>query len=203
MDGWKGERQIGSSLEEIDTKHVERYKFALKYVSSGSVVLDAACGIGYGSNIISKIATRVISLDVSHDGLEYALQHWGSDNIEYRIYDLEKDFDSKIEEKFDVIVSLETIEHLDVDILDTCEKFYKLLKHGGYFIVSHPHMQKVPNTDLSKEFHKRFDIDGEEVAASLEEMGFDIIEQWYQPHRLRKGRERGPPYHVIAGKKML
>ena len=140
MDGFGGERQIGKVFEEIEPKHIERYNFANKFVSKGDVVLDAACGIGYGSTILAENAKSVLSLDNSEEALEYCRTHWGAENITYDVIDLESDFQNNVNGKFDVIVSLETLEHLENPLIETCMKFYELLELGGHLIVSHPHM---------------------------------------------------------------
>ena len=81
MDGFGGERQIGKNIQEIEPKHVERYQFANKFVSNGDIVLDAACGIGYGSNILAQSAKSVLSLENSEEALEYCRTYWGAENI--------------------------------------------------------------------------------------------------------------------------
>tara|TARA_Y100000034_G_scaffold72127_1_gene86982 strand:+ start:4510 stop:4785 length:276 start_codon:yes stop_codon:yes gene_type:complete len=82
MDGWNGERQIGSNLQEIEPKHVERYEFANRYVNKNDTVLDAACGIGYGSAILAKKAGEVLSADCSSEAINYCKKHWDNSNTE-------------------------------------------------------------------------------------------------------------------------
>jgi len=197
MDGFSGERQIGKNIQEIEPKHVERYRFANKFVSDGDVVLDAACGIGYGSNILAQSAKSVLSLDNSEEALEYCRTYWGAENITYDVIDLESDFQNNVNGKFDVIVSLETLEHLENPLIETCMKFYELLELGGHLIVSHPHMQKTPKS-LKGEHHKHWEIDGELLSSQLIENGFDVVEEWYQPGR----KAHSNPYHLLSLKKI-
>jgi 2-polyprenyl-3-methyl-5-hydroxy-6-metoxy-1,4-benzoquinol methylase len=197
MDGFNGERQIGKNIQEIEPKHVERYRFANKFVSDGDVVLDAACGIGYGSNILAQSAKSVLSLDNSEEALEYCRTYWGAENITYDVIDLESDFQNNVNGKFDVIVSLETLEHLENPLIETCMKFYELLELGGHLIVSHPHMQKTPKS-LKGEHHKHWEIDGELLSSQLIENGFDVVDEWYQPGR----KAHSNPYHLLSLKKI-
>lgn len=197
MDGFGGERQIGKNIQEIEPKHVERYQFANKFVSNGDIVLDAACGIGYGSNILAQSAKSVLSLDNSEEALEYCRTYWGAENITYDVIDLESDFQNNVNGKFDVIVSLETIEHLENPLIETCMKFYELLELGGHLILSHPHMQKTPKS-LKGEHHKHWEIDGELLSSQLIENGFDVVEEWYQSGR----KAHSNPYHVLSLKKI-
>lgn len=197
MDGFGGERQIGKNIQEIEPKHVERYQFANKFVSNGDIVLDAACGIGYGSNILAQSAKSVLSLDNSEEALEYCRTYWGAENITYDVIDLESDFQNNVNGKFDVIVSLETLEHLENPLIETCMKFYELLELGGHLIISHPHMQKTPKS-LKGEHHKHWEIDGELLSSQLIENGFDVVEEWYQSGR----KAHSNPYHVLSLKKI-
>jgi len=221
MDGWNGERQIGEIIEEIEEKHVERYLLAQKYCSDKNV-LDAACGCGYGSNILSQNAGSVTGVDFSNEAIEYAKIHWNRQNIIFKTYDLNSNISNL--GKFDVIVSFETIEHLDASINHTLEKFCVNLNPGGILIISHPEKEKDPDSeDISlnlktrikkillqirhmfainkknpaelKKFHKHFEIEGGEVRKKIAQMDLKVLEDWYQPGRF------DIPYHIIVGEK--
>jgi len=134
-----GERQVGTKLSDIEKKHVERYKFAQKYCKDKEV-LDAACGCGYGSYILSQEAKSVLGVDYSQEAIDYAKKIWWDKNITFKRFDL--NFDLKSLGTFDVIVSLETVEHLDIEITKICQNFYKILRPGGLLILSHPEKEK-------------------------------------------------------------
>lgn len=51
---------------EIFLQHMGRYLFASSYVS-GKVVLDAACGSRYGSEMLSQKAEKVVGVDISSE----------------------------------------------------------------------------------------------------------------------------------------
>lgn len=215
VDGWNGERQKGEKLEDIEEKHIERYRFAQKYCNNKSV-LDAACGVGYGSNILAQKASSVLGVDFSKEAIEYARKHWISDKISFKQFDLNSDlYDLGM---FDVIVSIETIEHLDTDINKTCKKFYDILQSGGVLIISHPENEISPRKDRkgignlvlkpvefflriknkqekTKTFHKHFNIKGEQVKQMIQEIGFQIKDEWRQPSRYHYH------YHQIVGEK--
>jgi len=189
MDGWNGERQIGQKLDDIEKKHVERYLFARKYCKDKEV-LDAACGCGYGSNILSKEANNVLGVDYSQEAIDYAKKYWIAENILFQQFDLNGDLVPL--GKFDAIVSFETIEHLDTPILETCQKFYNILRIGGFLILSHPEKEAKSS---SASFHKHFNIKGEEIRKMMIDIGFHIEDEWYQPGRFYF------PYHLIVGRK--
>lgn len=159
-----GERQIGQKLEDIEPKHVQRYEFAQKYCADRDV-LDAACGCGYGSNILSKEAKSVLGVDCSPEAIDYAQKFWGARNIAFGQSDLNSDLTTLGD--FDVIVSLETVEHLDTPIIQTCQKFYQILRPSGLLIVSHP--------------EKEVDLDSISLLARLKIMAVNtqkMINRW-------------------------
>ena len=57
-------------------EHISRYAFALSYVSN-KIVLDVACGTGYGAELMSKTADLVVGVDVSRDALKFAMNNYG------------------------------------------------------------------------------------------------------------------------------
>ena len=196
MNHWGKEQLKAKNLEEVERKSLERYKFAQKYCKNAGV-LDAASGCGYGSYILSKVARTVLGIDRSKNVIEFAQKHWIAPNISYRQFDLNSDLISL--GKFDVIVSLETIEHLKTPILETCKKFYQLLFSGDLLILSHPEKEENPYRKgfrrllkeflgLSKKikpktFHQHFNFDGEKLKSQLVKMGFKVRDEWYQSPR--------------------
>jgi 2-polyprenyl-3-methyl-5-hydroxy-6-metoxy-1,4-benzoquinol methylase len=99
-------RQYGTSLSDIRSDHVKRYQFATKYVFDEESVLDAACGTGYGSWILSQHSKNVTGMDISEHALDWATKYWSGP--EYILGDVQR-------EKlgyYDAIVSFETLEHL-------------------------------------------------------------------------------------------
>jgi 2-polyprenyl-3-methyl-5-hydroxy-6-metoxy-1,4-benzoquinol methylase len=98
-------RQWGHTVNEIKKDHVNRYRFAEKYVTGR--VLDAACGCGYGSKILLENAVEVVGVDYSLEAIEWAREFFRGPHF----------IRGKIEEspwtgQFETVVSLETLEHL-------------------------------------------------------------------------------------------
>ena len=192
MDGWGGERQIGDNLDLIEEKHRQRYEFAKKFCKDKKV-LDAACGCGYGTFMLAEAAKSVLGLDFSNEATDYAKEHYTSENSNFGFIDLESEFDKGFDEKFETIVTFETVEHIDVDVVTTCRRFLNLLENGGLLVVSHPHMQKPKN----KGFHKVFNINGEDVKKEISDLGHEIVESLYQPNR----KPGGYLYHIFVVRK--
>ena len=143
-----GERQVSSNLEGIRRDHTERYFWTVKKLGPvKQFVLDAACGIGYGSCILADAGHDVLAIDKDWQTLEYASKHWARKNITYLCADLEtlSDFDWK----FDALVSFETIEHLE-----NPKKFLSKIDVDVIY-ASVPNQKALPFTKDGFPFHHR------------------------------------------------
>jgi len=90
--------------------HQERYEFAANFCKSGDYVVDVACGCGYGTNILSqKSDNKTIGLDVDSDALQWVNKYGEGNSNFLKITNGSFPLKEKIA---DVIVSLETIEHV-------------------------------------------------------------------------------------------
>lgn len=128
-----------------------RYIYALKYTMNKSV-LDFACGVGWGSYLISMAgANKVFSVDLSHEAIDAAKKYYFSQKINYLCNNLEK---LLIPEKsVDVITSFETLEHLS-DPKIALDIFYKLIKEDGLLILSTPNGYTTKYQQRDKPFNK-------------------------------------------------
>jgi 2-polyprenyl-3-methyl-5-hydroxy-6-metoxy-1,4-benzoquinol methylase len=124
----------GISPKRIEEDHLARYRFATRYVSNKSV-LDIACGTGYGTRmLLDGGATCVEGVDISAETISFAQENYGSSRIIYCNGDI-RSFNNG--NKYDVIVSFETIEHVP-DYSCTLSNLYNLLCDGGLLIISSP-----------------------------------------------------------------
>jgi len=139
-------------------EHINRYTFSMHFASN-KVVLDVACGAGYGTGLLSKIATLVIGVDLSRKALTYAKEHYGNTpNVEFILSDAHSlPFRDEV---FNIVVSFETIEHL-IRYGKFLHEVERILSVGGQIIIS------TPNKKLSSQnkehpqnpFHtKEFDV---------------------------------------------
>lgn len=151
-----GERMINDEKSDLYKISFERYCFASKFVKKDSIILDIACGSGYGTNFLAERSGYGVGMDVDRGIINYCVNKYKRDNLNFfqikngEIMENFKNF-------FDVIVSFETIEHVN-DYHNFLEglKFY--LKSGGTIILSTPNNFKKINPPENK-FHKHeFDI---------------------------------------------
>lgn len=130
-----GERFISDEAwgyrSEIEHRH--RYSL-LDEVVKEKLVLDAACGSGYGSYIISRNARMVIGIDISKEAVDFCKQNYTNSNLKYMQMSVAKmDFEDNI---FDVVVSFETIEHLPYTLqCDFLKEITRVIKKDGLLII--------------------------------------------------------------------
>lgn len=121
--------------------HVFRYQLAAQFVRPGDVVLDAACGLGYGSYLISTgtKASKVIGIDGSGYAAEYAARNFVSPEgmLEFREGFLPQCLSSVADNSVDLVISFETLEHVQ-DPEGLLAEFNRVLAPGGRFIGSVP-----------------------------------------------------------------
>jgi SAM-dependent methyltransferase len=133
-----------------DPNHLKRYEFALEFVKKGDIVIDIACGTGYGTKILARRAHKVYGVDISKIAIQYAKKKYKLKNTVYLI----KNF-WNFSTKGDVIVSFETVEHIQ-DCDGVNEIFRKLLELSNrYVIASFPYKEVVGNNP----HHVHFNLD--------------------------------------------
>lgn len=143
---------------ELFWQHMGRYLFASSYVS-GKIVLDAACGSGFGSEILSQKAIKVFGIDNSWEAIQYCKAHYKKPNLSFIQMDCNSlAFPGSF---FDVVVSFETLEHLqDTDVF--LQELSRVLRKGGLLIISTPNRENfsVYTKGIKNPFHvKEFTVD--------------------------------------------
>lgn len=111
-----GERQVSPTIDGIRADHVNRYKWVIEHLPKGSVI-DAACGIGYGSYIMAEAGFNVRSVEIDPEAVEYGEAHYPHKRIYRQCEDL-----YKANLASDPVVAFECIEHVPdpLPILKNC-----------------------------------------------------------------------------------
>ena len=130
---------LADNLDRTDNeqRHIYRYKFATNFIRPNDKVLDCACGSGYGSRILSNDGAEVLGVDSNRDAITFANQHYAKSSVKFMVDEIsELTFPDA---SFDVIVSLETLEHVPNEI---CRKYLSKiaswLKPKGLVVSSSP-----------------------------------------------------------------
>jgi 2-polyprenyl-3-methyl-5-hydroxy-6-metoxy-1,4-benzoquinol methylase len=184
-------KQEEGFLERADPTHLPknwwelscalwRYEYAAAQpeLQEGAVV-DCACGLGYGTEILHNAGCKVTGLDCSEIAVRTAQLRYP--HLTFNLCDLNKE----VFVNADSLVTLETLEHLDSP-LNTLQQLPHRVKN---LIASVP---AVPTTQYNP-FHKH-DFSIESFRKLIEDGGFKIVEVYMQsaPTRLNV-------YMVIKG----
>lgn len=129
-----GERYTPECPREMLYEHYARYAMALEFVG-GKRVLDCACGEGYGSALLAKRALSVLGLDVSDTAIAHASARYKSSNLRFA----QADATALVlpEASIEVVVSFETLEHLNAQDL-MLSGFKRALTPNGLLMLSSP-----------------------------------------------------------------
>lgn len=168
-----GERVIpGTTPERVLQDHLERYRFATRLVKNIQV-LDVACGTGYGSQLLAESAGWVVGLDDSTEAISFAKDNYAHLNLDFLVGDaVQVGIRSGV---FDVVVSFETIEHLQSgdQFLATIRG---LLVDSGLLILSTPNRiittASESRNQVSTPYHTR-EFSVMELGRLLSSHGFD------------------------------
>jgi SAM-dependent methyltransferase len=118
-------------------EHLARYRWACQFVPDLDVI-DAACGTGYGADIMVREgkATSVAGFDIAGDAIADARRDFSNhDGLAFHAGDATKL--PVMDGCMDVFTSFETIEHLSDDRALLAEAV-RVLKPSGRFICSTP-----------------------------------------------------------------
>jgi len=156
----------GKASFRIEQDHFERYKFTSQFVT-GKNVLDIACGVRYGSQILREAGAKVDGVDISEEAIDYAKNNYSG--INFFVSDAINYFSDK---KYDVIASHVTIEQIK-DYKTVLKNFYKWLTPGGLLIISSPNRVITSPYSIGHSFHAQ-EFTTVEFIDELETCGFTV-----------------------------
>ncbi len=108
-------------------------------IDSNDHILDFGCGPGIFSKRLATIGGYVVGVDISKEFINRAVNRCTTDNADFiHISSSLKDALEK-QSKFDVVVLVDVIHHLD-DIQITLAEAFTFLKPGGKVIVYEPNI---------------------------------------------------------------
>jgi len=144
------------------------YVLARDHLKPSDRVLDIASGKGVGGNMMAEVASRVTCADFDQSKLEEARKLFPRENLLFSHEDaMAMSFPSS---SFDVVVSMETIEHMD-DVDLYLGELRRVLKPGGLAILSTPqncighipltpsHIREFSLDELRSDCARHFDIE--------------------------------------------
>jgi 2-polyprenyl-3-methyl-5-hydroxy-6-metoxy-1,4-benzoquinol methylase len=135
-------------------QHWNMYKGFLDHITQDNkeltYILDAACGVGYNTKMISEYTTsntRLYGIDLDNTSISIANKYNSASNIIYKVDDL---FNCSFDHEFDYIFFLEILEHITADKHHMIiNKLLHLLKPNGLLFLSTPN--ELDNPDALSE----------------------------------------------------
>lgn len=183
------ERIIPGTLawDAFYANHLQRYLFAAAELAAGKElrVLDAACGVGYGSRQLAGTGavSEVTAIDRSAEALRVARGQFAATNIRYLQDDCHTLAAASACGPFDAVVSFETLEHLPNPeaFLYSC---FRNLRSSGRLIISTPNKTVSSPDTLDWEYHEK-EYTATEFLQLLEQAGFREVRLFGQQYSLK------------------
>jgi len=175
-----GERQVAETLDGIKPNHRNRYQFAIDMIKrdiekDDPVIIDCACGVGYGTLMLADAFENghAHGFDIEPKAVEVARRAYGISNNSFAAVDLgnpEQWTNAVADITADVIVSIETIEHVE----HASALIHRYAETAPYLVASVPNEQIVPFNKASHPFHFRH-YTRQEFEQLLNDHGYEVL----------------------------
>lgn len=129
-----GERLMPFIQGQIAIEHLHRYALTYNFIA-GKDVLDIASGEGYGSSLMASVAKSITGVDIDPEAVKHASETYRKPNLRYLHGSATQIPIASA--TMDVVVSFETIEHLNEHQL-MMEEIKRVLRPDGLVIISSP-----------------------------------------------------------------
>ena len=150
--------------------------------------LDCACGSGYATNFLTNFADFVTGYDIDRNAVEYATKNYKNNDCEF-VSDI-----LKYDKHFDVILSVETIEHMTKsDALVFLGSLRKGVKDTGRMIITTPIVKQTNNNPVN-EFHF-IEYSDEDFKSLLNSQGFKVLETNFIETKFTDGETKDQGYY--------
>jgi SAM-dependent methyltransferase len=195
--------------------HLKAYE-QVTLLARGKTVLDLGCNNGWGTQVISRAAQRVVGVDVSQRAVDEARRAAGGGNVEFQRFDGKHlPFDDGV---FDLVTSCQVIEHI-VDYASYLGEIRRVLTPDGLAVFTTPNarIRLDPGMKPWSPFHVH-EFNAAELPSLLRGAGFTGVQvmglfatpELYRIEFRRNQRARGnarrrasawlPPYTELKAK---
>lgn len=141
-----GERQEATSFEDVREDHLRRYDWAHNQLPEEGEILDAFCGVGYGSALLAMRGPHrtILGIDGSAEAIKTARKHF-TPSPAVTFDEFNWPLDPLPLQTFDGVVSIESLEHV-TQPLKLFTHLAQTLEIGGVFVYSTPNGDELIKT---------------------------------------------------------
>jgi SAM-dependent methyltransferase len=171
LRSWYVRRELKNLRNEFGSKHIE--------------IFDAGTGYAQYTYFIARKLrpNNIFAVDVKEEWIKDSQEFFSSkgfSNVQFGIEDL---LSINYENKFDLIVCIDVMEHIENDIA-VFKNFYSALKKGGYLLINTPSAFGGSDVHKDKEEsfigeHAREGYSREDFESKLKPIGFNIYSSKY------------------------
>ncbi len=161
---------------------LKRYLFAGELFCQSKTILDACCGLGWGTQIIDQYAKNIVAFDIDKQSISFCKKTWNTHHTTFKLADA-LNLSNIPDNSFDVALGMETIEHFSKENGENHIKILSSkLQKNGYLIgtSSFPLDEKqAENLCKTNEYHLHI-FTYNEIVSILEKYfsEYVIIDQW-------------------------
>ena len=122
-------------IKYIKENIVSDFKIKNKYKPlNGLKVLDIGCGGGLLSEPMARLGAKVVGIDASSQNIKVAKYHLNKSKLNIKYINTSPE-NLKIKEKFDIILNMEIVEHVE-DVNFFIKESSKFLKKSGIMFIA-------------------------------------------------------------------
>ncbi len=127
----------GPGYDYDESRHLAAYRYA-RGLAHGLRVLDAGCGEGFGTRILSPVAAEVVGVDYAPDAIAACRARWDEPNLRFVQADLTTDH---VPGSYDLVTNFQVLEHV-ADEIGFLERLAGLLAPGGTLLLTTPNVRR-------------------------------------------------------------
>jgi len=174
----------GRQVEPIREDHLNRYRWVSCFMRPSDLVLDVACGAGYGTQIIGERCALALGYDISEEAIKYANAHYLNAHTGFMLADVT----TVSLPRACAAVSFETIEHLP----DPLPFLKELRRKTKRLFASVPNQDVLPFDQARHKYHYRH--------YTLQEFDALLVEAGWRPtaYHGQEGKA-GVVYNHVSG----
>jgi SAM-dependent methyltransferase len=166
---WYVKRELTKLRKELGKKEISIY--------------DAGTGYGQYSYFMAKklLPNNIYAVDIKEDWINNCKSFFTRKNIKNVFFAIEDLTKINHNEKFDLILSVDVMEHIVYDV-KVFQNFYKALKKDGFLIINTPSVYggSDAHEDGDESFiseHARIGYSFEDLEAKLKPIGFSVYQK--------------------------